>query len=157
MWFRVAVEWKYALYWFRSHSTSDNVMKWHLSSLSGSGVRSSGLKLRKSQAQAEVWGVSIFITRSHCLPCWMSVLLRWWQRWESALPKDHDVTISNFFSRTTPWFGILTGNSTDADLSLPSAEMNRCCGDEHTTGRRAPQIKMRENDNISPTFAEMFS
>ena len=30
-------------------------------------------------------------------------------------------------------------------------------GLRRTTGRRAPQIKMREKDNMSPTFAAMFS
>lgn len=30
-------------------------------------------------------------------------------------------------------------------------------GLRRTTGRRAPQIRMREKDNMSPTFAAMFS
>lgn len=34
-----------------------------------------------------------------------------------ALPENHDVAVSNFFGRTTPRFGILTGNTPDADLS----------------------------------------
>lgn len=34
-----------------------------------------------------------------------------------ALPENHDVAVSNFFGRTTPWFGILTGNTPDANLS----------------------------------------
>lgn len=52
MWFSVAVEWKYALRGFRSQSTGgDRITIAHLNSLSGSGVRSSGLKLKKGKRE----------------------------------------------------------------------------------------------------------
>jgi hypothetical protein len=34
-----------------------------------------------------------------------------------SLPENHDVAVSYFFGCTTPRFGVLTGNTPDADLS----------------------------------------
>ena len=42
---------------------------------------------------------------------------QWVETLRSALPKDHDVTIPDLFGCTASWLSILTGNSTDADLS----------------------------------------
>ena len=38
----------------------------------------------------------------------------------SALPESHNVAVPNLFGCTTPRFGVLSGNTPDADLSQVS-------------------------------------
>jgi len=124
MWFRVAVEWKYALCGFRRHSTGGNAMK--------EGAPQQPLWVRSSLIRVEAYkrsGTDMSMARDFHYPFTLSPLLvvrlrRRVKTLGSALPKNHDVTIPNLFSCTAPWLSILTGNSANADLSLPSAETN---------------------------------
>jgi hypothetical protein len=123
MWFRVAVEWKYALHWFRS-STKRSMIEEDVPYQSfwiwGPLIRGkaySRIRRRVHSVRAQLH-----------YPLTLSPLeIVGLQREEDGgiaekcLPEDHDVMISNLFSCTTPWLSILTGNPSDADLSRVSA------------------------------------
>ncbi len=69
MWFRVAVEWKYALFsGLGSCRLIDTDYDAYLSNLSGSGVRSSGWKLDREIRDGSA-GVEGCVTHSHYHPC----------------------------------------------------------------------------------------
>ena len=65
-------------------------------------------------------------------------------------------TVDNFCPGA-PWFRILTRNTSDANLRFCVQFLSFKDVIRHTTGRRAPQITMRENERMSPSFADMLS
>jgi hypothetical protein len=85
------------------------------------------------------------------------------ENWRFAIkniPKTQNLSITNFLCVATSRFRILTCNATDAHLppTLQPRYTDILGGIvSRTTGKRAPQMRINENERINPILEEIFS